>query len=145
MGEVLSCKREPTNSRDRYAVAVKKDKVAIGHLFRKVLSICSLFLRRGSAIHCKVSGEIACGCCHAMIASLAAYLTLLLRAVLLVWPTLLVTGCRFCHFAIRNGYSPQRNGKRGQSLGVRKPISLFFSIEKKPYSCPNWMTVKNFC
>ena len=34
--EVLSCEREPTNSRDRYAVAIKKDEVAIGHLPRKV-------------------------------------------------------------------------------------------------------------
>ena len=56
VGEVLSCEREPTNSRDRYAVAVKKDEVAIGHLPRKVSRICSLFLRRGGAIHCRVSG-----------------------------------------------------------------------------------------
>ena len=56
VGGVLSCEREPTNSRGRYAVVVKKDGVAIGHLPRKALRICSLFLRRGSAIHCKVSG-----------------------------------------------------------------------------------------
>ena len=28
MGEVLSCEREPTNSQDSYAEAVKKDEVA---------------------------------------------------------------------------------------------------------------------
>ena len=56
VGEVLSCEREPTNSRDRYAVAVKKDEVAIGHLPCKVSRICSLFLRRGGTIHCRVSG-----------------------------------------------------------------------------------------
>ena len=42
MGEVLHCEREPTNSRNRYAVAVKKDKIAIGHLPRKVSRVCSL-------------------------------------------------------------------------------------------------------
>ena len=41
VGEVLSCEREPTNSRDRYAVAVKTDGVAIGHLPRKVSARCS--------------------------------------------------------------------------------------------------------
>ena len=32
VGEVLSCEREPTNSRDRYAVVVKEGEVAVGHL-----------------------------------------------------------------------------------------------------------------
>ena len=56
VGEVLSCERQPTNSRDRYAVVVKKDGEAIGHLPRKVSRVCSLFLRRGGTIHCRVSG-----------------------------------------------------------------------------------------
>ena len=42
VGEVLHCEREPTNSRNRYAVAVKKDEIAIGHLPRKVSRVCSL-------------------------------------------------------------------------------------------------------
>ena len=29
VGEVLYCEREPTNSQDRYAVAVKKDETVI--------------------------------------------------------------------------------------------------------------------
>ena len=36
VGEILACKREPRNAADRYAVAVKKDGVTIGHLPRKV-------------------------------------------------------------------------------------------------------------
>ena len=57
VGEVLLCEREPTNSRDRYAVVVKKDDVAIGHLPRKVSRVCSLFMRRGGSISCRVSGR----------------------------------------------------------------------------------------
>ena len=37
VGEVLHCEREPTNSRDRYAVAVKKDKLK---------NICALNFRK---------------------------------------------------------------------------------------------------
>ena len=32
VGEVLICRREPTNSADRYAVAVLKEQTIIGHL-----------------------------------------------------------------------------------------------------------------
>ena len=57
IGEVLSYEREPTNSKDRYAVTVKKDETVIGHLPRKVSRVCSLFLRRGGTVHCQVSGS----------------------------------------------------------------------------------------
>lgn len=56
VGEVLSCCREPTNLRDRYAVAVEKDDIIIGHLPRKVSRVCSIFMRRGGSIVCVVSG-----------------------------------------------------------------------------------------
>ena len=36
VGEVLICRREPTNSADRYAIAVLKEKTIIGHLPRKM-------------------------------------------------------------------------------------------------------------
>ena len=52
VGEELACEREPTNTSDRYAVAVVKGGVIIGHLPRK---ICSLFLR-GGTISCIMSG-----------------------------------------------------------------------------------------
>ena len=56
VGEELACEREPTNSSDRYAVAVLKGGVIIGHLPRKISKMCSLFLRRGGSISCVVSG-----------------------------------------------------------------------------------------
>ena len=57
VGEVLICRREPTNSADRYAVAVLKEETIIGHLPRKMSKICSLFLRRGGSMRCKVTGS----------------------------------------------------------------------------------------
>ena len=55
-GEVLICERELHNSRDRYAVAVKRMGTIIGHLPRKLSRVCSLFLRRGGTIDCTVTG-----------------------------------------------------------------------------------------
>ena len=56
IGEELLCEREMDNERDRYAVAVIKDGVIIDHLPRKISRICSLFLRRGGSIVCRISG-----------------------------------------------------------------------------------------
>ena len=42
------------------------------------------------------------------ITIIATYLTQLLRAVLFVRPGLLVSGRRFCHFAIRYGIAHER-------------------------------------
>ena len=55
VGEILMCEREPRNTADRYAVAVKKGRTIIGHLPRKVSRVCSLFLQRGRIIHCTVT------------------------------------------------------------------------------------------
>ena len=57
VGEVLICRREPTNSTDRYAVAVLKEETIIGHLLRKMSKVCFLFLRKGGSIRCKVTGS----------------------------------------------------------------------------------------
>ena len=57
IGEVLPCVRELTNTEDRYAVAVQRSGITVGHLPKKVSRICSLFLRRGGYIHCTVSGN----------------------------------------------------------------------------------------
>ena len=54
VGEVLVCEREPQNTMDRYAVAVKRSGTVIGHLPKKMSRVCSLFLRRGGDIHCTV-------------------------------------------------------------------------------------------
>lgn len=61
IGEELWCEREPGNSSDPYAVAVKKqisgeDKI-VGHIPRRISTICSLFIRRGGTIRCIVNGR----------------------------------------------------------------------------------------
>ena len=48
IGEELVCDRELNNARDRYTVSVMKNGIIIGH-------ICSLFLRRGGCICCRVT------------------------------------------------------------------------------------------
>ena len=57
IGEVLKCERERGNNKDRYAIAVKKDEIIIGHLPRRISRVCSLFLRRGGTIVCRVTGR----------------------------------------------------------------------------------------
>ena len=47
----------PTNSADRYVVAILKEETIIGHLPRKISKVCSLFLRRDGSIRCKVTGS----------------------------------------------------------------------------------------
>ena len=58
VGEVLACRREPSNASDRYAIAVLKHGTIIGHLPRKISKMCSLFLRRGGSIRCTVTGSM---------------------------------------------------------------------------------------
>ena len=55
LGEQLPCQREPMNSKDPFAVAVVKSQVAVGHIPRKISSICSMFLRHGGTICCRVT------------------------------------------------------------------------------------------
>ena len=57
VGEELICRREPTNSADRCVVAVLKEETIIGHLQRKMSKLCSLFLRRGGSMCCRVTGS----------------------------------------------------------------------------------------
>ena len=54
--ENLTCRREPTNESDKYAVAVTKHGNIIGHLLQKVSCVCSLFLKRGRTIDCVATG-----------------------------------------------------------------------------------------
>ena len=56
IGKYLVCEREPTNSIDRYTVAVVKDDVIVGHLPRAQSKIYSLFLFRNGTIDCIVIG-----------------------------------------------------------------------------------------
>ena len=56
LGEILSCRREEDNYHDRFAVAVVKGSDVVGHVPRKISTICSLFLISGT-IRCEVSGN----------------------------------------------------------------------------------------
>ena len=55
VGEELQCGRESENFRDPFAVAVKKNSDTVGHVPRRISTVCSMFLRRGGSIHCRVS------------------------------------------------------------------------------------------
>ena len=56
LGEELECEREVGNQHDIYAVTVLKAGLVVGHVPRKISSVCSVFLRRGGVIHCIVTG-----------------------------------------------------------------------------------------
>ena len=56
VGEELVCERETDNSYDHNAVAVKRMENINSLLPQKLSKLCSLFLRRGGAIVCLVSG-----------------------------------------------------------------------------------------
>ena len=47
----LDCPRELQNTHDRYAVAVEKNCIVIGHLLRKVAHVCLLFLKPARMNH----------------------------------------------------------------------------------------------
>ena len=51
IGETMPCSRELTNGHDPFAVKVSQlhgeEERIVGHLPRKISSICSIFLRRG--------------------------------------------------------------------------------------------------
>ena len=56
-GEVLNCTRETGNAFDPFAVSVIKRGNVVGHVPRNISAICSLFMRCGGMIHCKVTGS----------------------------------------------------------------------------------------
>lgn len=63
VGDKLECHREPTNIKDCYAVAVvykchmdvDDDDTTVGHLLWRISGVCSLFLRHGGCIECKIT------------------------------------------------------------------------------------------
>ena len=58
LGEVLITERELHNVADRYAVAVKKHSgETVGHLPKKILMLCSMFIDKGGDITCVVTGN----------------------------------------------------------------------------------------
>ena len=56
VGEVLPCCRETSNRHNPFAVSVKKNGTIVGHVPRKISTLCSLFLRKGGSIYCCVTG-----------------------------------------------------------------------------------------
>ena len=57
LGEILQRERELDNVHDRYAVCVMWHGTIIGHIPQRISRVCSLFLRRGGKISCKVTGS----------------------------------------------------------------------------------------
>ena len=53
--EKLACRREDSNPRERYAVAVLKSEEIVGHVPRYMSIACSLFMRRGGSVYCTVT------------------------------------------------------------------------------------------
>ena len=60
IGEVLSCSRETSNLHDQFAVKVLKvetdSQTIVGNLPRSISSTCSIFLRKGGIISCRING-----------------------------------------------------------------------------------------
>ena len=56
-GEEFQCRREGRNQFNPFAVAVMRGGTIIGHVPRKISSVCSLFLHRGGSITCRVTGD----------------------------------------------------------------------------------------
>ena len=56
IGEVLSCERDIGNSHDTFAVAIKNSSEVVSHVPRFFSSICSIFIRRGGEIVCRITG-----------------------------------------------------------------------------------------
>ena len=53
--DLLSCGQESENPNDLYAVAIKNGTNVIGHVPRKLLAACSLFLLFGGTINCEIT------------------------------------------------------------------------------------------
>ena len=56
-GEELLCRRENDNYHDPFSVSVVKEDRIVGHVPKKISTVCLLFLRRGGSIVCVVTGH----------------------------------------------------------------------------------------
>ena len=55
---MLHCSRDTSNTKDPYAVSVIKSGTGVvGHVPKKISTACSIFIRRGGSITCKVIGS----------------------------------------------------------------------------------------
>ena len=55
-GEVLTMSQERGNVHDHFAVAVKKERLTVGHLPIEISKLCWFFIQRGGTITCEVTG-----------------------------------------------------------------------------------------
>ena len=53
--EKLVCKREDSNPREQYSVAVLKSEEIVGHVPRYISIACSLFMRQGGSVYCTIT------------------------------------------------------------------------------------------
>ena len=74
VGEVLTVAREAGNTEDRFAVAVTKDDMVVGHVPREFSKLCWHFLRHGGTIACLISQRLhklyslgSCGWLNCMV------------------------------------------------------------------------------
>ena len=49
--------REDGNRADSFAVALVRGEAIVGHIPKKISSVCSLYLRWGGSIVCRVKGS----------------------------------------------------------------------------------------
>ena len=56
--DILTCRREHGNIHDLYAVCmVHATGIVVGHVPRKISTVCSMFLLKGGSISCQVTGK----------------------------------------------------------------------------------------
>lgn len=53
-GEILDTTREHNNPYDKYAVAVKKGQITVGHVPREISKTVAFFIKHGGIVVCKV-------------------------------------------------------------------------------------------
>ena len=56
-GEILLTRKEQGNPHDKFAVAVQKGKLTVGHLPTDISKICWFFIHRGGTIKCIVKDK----------------------------------------------------------------------------------------
>ena len=56
--ELLTCRREPGNIHDPYAVSmVNGTSVVVGHVPRTISALCSTFIAQGGRLKCRITGD----------------------------------------------------------------------------------------
>ena len=55
-GKILTMIQERGNVHNRFAVAVKKERLTVGHLPIEMSKLCWFFIQRGGSITCEVTG-----------------------------------------------------------------------------------------